>query len=193
MGTDDTEAQGREQELRSSPQDHLLRPLFRVLCMVLNITLIRCFMALVLLPLYLCAKYLEVLPAAIRHGTMLLSADGRERLLQSAEDYRQQEKKRADLQLHGNFAFQPNELLTGEKARGFLKSLYWTPHMERFEVCGASANVLHEIPPDGVRWSGKKVLLLHGNPSWSFMWRNVRDCLDRVDFDCHQIKLFQSF
>ena len=75
-------------------------------------------MALVLLPVYICAKYLEVLPAAIKHSTMLLSTDGRERLVQSAKDYRQQEKKRADLQMQGDFAFQPNELLTGEKARG---------------------------------------------------------------------------
>ena len=193
MGTINIGAEeGLELDCRTSPQDHLLRPLFKLTCMVLDITLVRFFMALVLLPIYICAKYLEVLPAAIKHSAMLLSTDGREQLVQSAKDYRQQEKKRAHLHMQGDFAFQPNELLTGEKARGFLKDLYWKPHMERFEVCGASVNVLHEVPPDGVRRSGKKILLLHGNPSWSFMWRNVSDCPERVYLVCRQIKLFQS-
>ena len=184
MGTVNIGAEGLEVERHNSPQDHLLRPLFKLICVVLDITLVRFFMAMALLPVYICAKYLEVLPPAIKNSTMLLSTDGRERLVHSAKGYRQQEKKRAQLQMQGDFAFQPDELLSGEKARVSLKDLYWKPHMEQFEVCGASVNVLHEVPPDEVRGSGKKIVLLHGNPSWSFMWRNVSDHPERDYLVC---------
>jgi len=75
----------------------------------------------------------------------------------------------------------------GERARGKIGTLAWKPRMEGFEVEGARVNVVCEVPAVWERRSGKKVLLVHGNPSWSFMWRDV--CfswsVDRGRVLCH--------
>ena len=74
--------------------------------------------------------------------------------------------------------FQDKELLSRREARGTIETLHWKCEKEIFDVGGAEVNVFHKHPGEGHSRSGKKILLMHGNPSWSFMWRDVSIALD---------------
>ena len=163
----------REEELQPSIHDYLLRPCFAVAASLLDITFLRLLLAAILLPVYIYLQALAALPSLLKNGPRLRSSRARARLLDSADSYRRFESELAEQQLDGTFRFQPSQLLRGEQARGWAEDLDWRPRMKEFEVLGAMVNVVHELPPMTRVGSGKKVLLLHGNPSWSFMWRNV--------------------
>ncbi len=110
---------------------------------------------------------------AICRSALLLSKRGRHTLIFSSDSYRELEKDRAAAQSKGDFKFQDTELLPSRDARGSIDTLDWDCPREVFDVAGAQVNVFHKEPGEGHSRSGKKILLLHGNPSWSFMWRNV--------------------
>lgn len=136
-------------------------------------TLLRVCIAISLLPVYVAVQLLPILPAALLKSRLLLTKSGRRRLVRLADSYRDEEEQRATEQWKGSFQFKSEQLLRNGDARGAIDSLSWSPRMETFEVDGAHVNVVHEQPAAGQFRSGKKILLLHGNPSWSFMWRNV--------------------
>jgi hypothetical protein len=154
-------------------RDSALRLLFKMVVVLLSSFLIRLVLALSLLPLYIAVKIAPLLPIAICKSALLLSKRGRDKLISSSDSYRDLEKDRAAAQSKGDFKFQDTELLQSQDARGSIEKLAWDCPRKVFDVAGAQVNVFHKQPGEGHSRSGKKILLLHGNPSWSFMWRNV--------------------
>jgi hypothetical protein len=141
---------------------------------LLSSFLVRLVLTLSLLPAYIVVKIAPLLPMAICRSALLLFKHGRNKLISSSDSYQDLEKDRAAAQSKGDFKLQDKELLPSRDARGSIDTLDWDCPREVFEVAGAQVNVFHKQPGDGQSRSGKKILLLHGNPSWSFMWRNVR-------------------
>lgn len=159
-------------EYDRSPRDYVLTPWFRVIIWLLSWTALRLLLASTLFPVYFCVKLITILPHAIARSGLVLFRQGRNHLVQLADFYRQEEQRRAAQQADGTFVFKGTQILRSEIDAKPL-NIAWKPKTERFSVCGAWVNVLHEKPQDGRERSGKTVVLLHGNPSWSFMWRNV--------------------
>jgi len=167
----------RETELKPSPHDYILRPWFKIVSRALDITLIRFVLACYLFPIYVFVKFLSVLPITLSQSKLLLTTNGRARLIRLTASYREQEEQQAAQQLDGTFSFQLDQVLKDEEGKGWLANLAWKPHREEVLVCGAMVSVVHEVPDNAAMRSGKTIVLLHGNPSWSFVWRNVRRCL----------------
>ncbi len=163
----------RTEELQRSVGDNILQPSFKILVNILSHFISRVALALSLLPIYILVKFLTILPTTVRNARFLLSEGGRDRLICLSDLYRASETKQAEDQLSGAFRFEKHQLLQDGQARGWLGAVKWSPHVELFEMEGARVNFVHEQPGKGQRHSGKKIILLHGNPSWSFMWRNV--------------------
>jgi hypothetical protein len=160
-------------DLYLSIGDYLLQKLFKIITIFLSSFANRLLLAVSLLPLYAFVKLIPLLPAAIIRSFMLPWKHGWSSLISASDSYRSLEKERAAAQMNGEFRFSGKELLPRGEARGSISSLVWSPHMETFELEGVQVSVVHEQPGKGQARSGKKILLLHGNPSWSFMWRNV--------------------
>jgi hypothetical protein len=118
-------------------------------------------------------KMAPLVPRAICRSVLLLSKSGRDELISSSDSYRHLENRRAAAQLKGEFEFQEAELLPSREARGTIDALSWRCEKDIFNICGAQVNIFHKQPGESHSHLGKKILLLHGNPSWSFMWRNV--------------------
>lgn len=155
-----------------SPCDRVLQPFFFIVRRVLSFTVIRLFSLLTLLPLYLTVKLLRAAPHIIPRLHLLLYPDGWRKLIYSAYRYRDIELERTKAQLHGEYQFESSQLIKPSKDE-IQKRANWFPCTEIFQVCGANICVVHEAPKVGRQNSGVKILLLHGNPSWSFMWRDV--------------------
>lgn len=156
-----------------SISDLVLQPAFTFGAALMSSTLLRLFSAtFILLPAYIFIKVLSVLPYAIGQCRLIITTPGRSLLRNDADRQRQREDEISQQQLEGIFKFTKNQLILVPK-KSVMETAKWYPHVEDFEVCGAMVNVVHEIPPAGVKRSGQSVLLLHGNPSWSYMWRDV--------------------
>lgn len=142
---------------------------------IINTFSVRLLFALALCPVYIFSKLIVLVVPASSRSYLLFSRAGRQRLLDATDEYRRQEMQRSAEQLAGKFHFQPEQLLPSGRSRGKIDKIQWTPQREIFEVEGAQVAVVHEQPGVGEFRTGKVILLLHGNPSWSFMWRNVGD------------------
>lgn len=153
-------------------QDYLLQPFFLGATFILSYTIIRLWLAIfILLPTYLFVKSLSVAPNVVRNVPWLFRQRDRRQLMETSDVYRHGEKLSSLQKLDGTFRFQRSRLHTPQR-QAIQKEARWFPNVEHFEVCGARVNVVHEKPENGFP-KGKTVVLLHGNPSWSYMWRDV--------------------
>ena len=132
-------------ESKRSLRDFILQPVFNLTIILLSSTVVRLILIVgFLLPAYIFCKAIEVLPNILKNLYLVLSLDG-------------------------SFTFREHQLLRAN-TRKCLQEAHWSPHTEWFSVCGASVGVVHQKP---AVTSGQTIVLLHGNPSWAFMWRNV--------------------
>ncbi|CEL07036.1 hypothetical protein ASPCAL10202 [Aspergillus calidoustus] len=145
----------------------------------LSFTISRVLLVSILLPLYLCKLVLTLIPSILRNVTQLFAPNGWNRLVESAESYRAQSDSLAYAQLNGSYTFRPDELFhIPEKSRGWMENVPYANDTHSFTVCGATVRYIHLKPSySSILQDGKKthrpIVLLHGNPSWSYMWRNV--------------------
>ncbi|KAL3490040.1 Alpha/Beta hydrolase protein [Aspergillus germanicus] len=145
----------------------------------LSFTISRIFLVAILLPLYLYKLMLTLIPSILRNATNLFSSGGFNRLVESAESYRTSSDSLAYAQLNGSYQFKPDELFQiAEKSRGWMENIPYANDTHSFTVCGATVRYIHLKPSySSILQDGKKthrpIVLLHGNPSWSYMWRNV--------------------
>ena len=154
-----------------SYQDIFLRPFFHLGVLFLSSTIVRMTIVLLyLLPAYILFKTIEVLPSVYKRCHLLLTLSGRDQLVKESDQQRAREEDLARRQDDGScILFHEAELFRTD-AKKCLGQAHWSPQTERFSVCGAGVGVIHEKPE---RVTGQTIVLLHGNPSWSFMWRNV--------------------
>ena len=144
---------------------------------LLSSTLLRFVFVLVLLPPYLLKLVAQVLPTILWNVAFLMSSRGRDRLATDADLYRGHTHRLAKEQLDGSYEFREADL--NRDGNCWLDCIRWPSKGGEFTVCGATARFTHLTATDnlGLNRHEKKrlppIVLLHGNPSWSFMWRNV--------------------
>lgn len=157
-----------------STADFVLQPCFWMLHVVFSFTIIRLWAVSVLIPAYIFVKLVEVLPWALANSKHLLSFSGPSHLLAASNVIRKHEAGIAEQQLQGTFQFRQGQLqYLGFSGRHKIRSAAnWLPNIEKLAVNGATAVVVVE-KPDPRDDNGKSIVLLHGNPSWSYMWRDV--------------------
>ncbi|OCL12178.1 haloalkane dehalogenase family protein [Glonium stellatum] len=131
----------------------------------------------VLLPLYLFTKVLSVAPHALANAILLLRGSSRKHLIQQSDIYRRGEEFVANQQLNGAFHFEETQIRSVIRY-AIQREARWFPNIEHYRVCGARVNVVHEKPLNTTP-NGQTVVLLHGNPSWSYMWRDIIPILTR--------------
>lgn len=157
-----------------SPIDYLLQPAFAVSYACLSFTFVRLLCAVFLVPAYLVlAFYRSVWPFLIRRGFLLATADGRRQLLKSGERNSVERLSQGRRQFQGEYVFDKGTFAPGwcESRAVDNGSAAWAANRRYFSVCGLRACVVHEKPVGTPR---RTLVLLHGNPSWSYMYRNVR-------------------
>lgn len=153
--------------------DYILQPLFLVSYVYLSFTLVRLFWALTLLPIYLLLAFLRsVWPALLRNGGLLLTSKGRARLIQDGHQTFADRERQGEQQFSDDYRFPAGSFEHGWQHNGPPGNLaaIWPVNREYINVCGLKACVVHEKPAGPVV---RTVVLLHGNPSWSFMFRHV--------------------
>ncbi|KAJ5999354.1 hypothetical protein N7451_007164 [Penicillium sp. IBT 35674x] len=140
-------------------------------------TLCRLLFALVLIPPYLLKLSFQVLPTILSNAVCLLSAKGLERLVTDTDRYRAHAQHIAKQQLDGTFVFCDTDLHRG--VNEWMDHLKWANDTEEFTVCGASVRFVHLKPSQNANSGSnstaprRPIVFLHGNPSWTYMWRNV--------------------
>lgn len=152
----------------------LLQPTFRVAVKIMSYTLVRLCAASSLFTLYLFLAFLRsILPYVFANALALLSNSGRAKLIRRGRKWREWRDQTAASQLNGTFRFSGNDLESREVYGITQKRLHdvWPVNREYFEVCGGRICVVHERPTGKPK---RQVVLMHGNPSWSYMYRNVR-------------------
>lgn len=159
------------EHLSQSYRDIVLRPVFHLCVLFLSSTIVRMTIALIyLLPVYILVKAIEVLPSVYRRCHLLLTPSGREKLVKESDQQRAWEEDLARKQYAGSCILFHEGQIFRTDAKKCLREARWSPYAEWFSVCGVNVGVVHEKPE---KVTGRTVVLLHGNPSWSFMWRNV--------------------
>lgn len=156
----------RENELHPAPRDYILRPAFRLVVLFFQSTLLRLAIAIYIFPIWCTYKFLEVCPDVLSNASELLTHNGRARLRQSTDAYRKEDEARAAQQFAGTYQFNPKNVLAYDHAHA------WKPNRVEINVCGVKCRIIHVKPllqnPDS-----KQIIMVHGNPSWSYIWRNV--------------------
>jgi len=114
------------------------------------------------------------LPFLLKNGRYLLTHSGREHLRHQGNASRRQRKNQAMLQLDGKYRFDDDLVERTSQITKVVDHIntLWPAEREYFDVCNLRACVVHEIPKQRGEGS-RRVVLLHGNPSWSFMYRNI--------------------
>lgn len=167
----------RKLELKPYLRDYILQPTFKASVFLLSFTVIRIWLALVLLPLYCSAQALFALPHIISWLSFLLTSSGRMKLRARCYGYRRGETDLAAEQYQGTFHFAPQRVEYSSSG-----ATTWDVPRVEVEVCGIKARVAH-FKPTGVQNNGKTIVLLHGNPSWSYMWRNIAPSLSIAGYE----------
>ncbi|KAL2831637.1 Alpha/Beta hydrolase protein [Aspergillus pseudoustus] len=146
---------------------------------ILSFTINRAILLSALLPLYLYKLVLTLIPSILRNLTNLISPGGWSRLVERAESHRTRSDARAYAQLNGSYQFKPDELFhIAAHSRGWMENIPYANDTHSFTVCGATVRYIHLKPSySNILQDGRKthrpIVLLHGNPTWSYMWRNV--------------------
>ena len=170
----------REAELRPSIRDYFLRPAFSLCVLLFKITYLRLVIALVLFPFYCARKAVSVLPNVLENAHFLFSADGRAQLYCMSDAYRRKDVETASEQYQGTYRFPPGKYLPWDDRSAQV--------MERVEidVCGIKARVVHAKPLVLDRDS-KQLVMVHGNPSWGYIWRNIIPALNAAGHELFSI------
>ena len=153
----------------------IILQIFGLVAPLLSSAFVQGALVVLLLPIYIVAQAIWAGPHIIANLPELVSERGRYRLARTSHLYRQHEKNLARHQLKGAIYFKPEELARipiAEKRR-ILKEVGWTIKWEELEVCGGKVAVYHERPAAIDSPPRDPIVLLHGNPSWSLIWRNV--------------------
>jgi pimeloyl-ACP methyl ester carboxylesterase len=161
---------------------------------ILSFTTTRLILVFILFPLYLYKFLLSLLPATIKNSIhLLVGPSGWSRLIKHTETYRNESDTLAQAQLDGSYRFKPREVFgIARNSRGWMETAPWANETEEFEVCGAKVRYLHlhasysSILQDGKR-EHRPIVFLHGNPSWSYAWRNVFPSLLNCGHDVYAI------
>jgi hypothetical protein len=120
-------------------------------------------------------KFCIILPTLVSNLHLLFTAAGRSGLVKNAEKYREEEQSMADLQFEGRYRFSRDE------GKGWMDDRPFGTQTKDLSVCGVTARYVHLQPysshdssvENGVNSDKRPLVFLHGNPSWSFIWRNV--------------------
>lgn len=166
--------------VRPTVSDWLLRLVSASALVVMGFTIVRLWLTAMLLPVYLVVAFVRsLLPRMLPSLPLLLFEDVRRTLYEAGMANRKQRDDQAHAQFQGTYQFSDADI---ERTRDVaavahkVARIWGRVHRDYVEVCpGLHAAVARAGTP-----GGKPVLLLHGNPSWSFMYRNVRD-LGRLD------------
>ncbi|KAF4211426.1 hypothetical protein CNMCM5878_002636 [Aspergillus fumigatiaffinis] len=174
-----TSAYSKVKELTTASIGRVLTVWGYLSAFLLSFTINRAFLASALLPLYLLSLAYSVLPTILWNAPRLLLPNGWKTLMKDAEQYRQRADSLAQSQLEGKYKFKDDEIIrTDQKGKGWMADMPWRDNVEEFNVCGATARYVHlkpsyrSIATDN-KASHRPIVFLHGNPSWSYMWRNV--------------------
>ncbi|GIJ90940.1 hypothetical protein Asppvi_009905 [Aspergillus pseudoviridinutans] len=166
-------------ELTTASIARVLTALGYLSVFLLSFTINRAFLASAVLPLYLLSIAYSVLPTILWNAPQLLLPNRWRALMKDAEQYRQRADALARSQLEGKYRFKEDEIIrTDQKGKEWMADMPWRDNVEEFNVCGATARYVHlkpsyrSIATDN-KASHRPIVFLHGNPSWSYMWRNV--------------------
>lgn len=158
----------------ASPLDYVLQPAFTAAFICMSLTVSRMLCLCILLPLYLSvACYRSVWPYLVQNLRLLLSSSGRLKLKQHGEFHAIRRQQLADSQLAGTYTFESADVepsSTERETQQVLRST-WPANRDYFLVGNLRTCVVHEKPAQPPKGT---VVLLHGNPSWSYMYRNAR-------------------
>lgn len=175
-----TSAYSKVKELASASIAQVLTGWGDLSAFLLSFTINRALLAYALLPFYLLSLAYSVLPTILWNAPRLLVPNGWSRLIKDAEQYRQRADSLAQSQLEGKYKFKDDWIIrSDQKGKGWMADMPWRDNVEEFNVCGATARYVHlkpsyrSIATDN-KTSHRPIVFLHGNPSWSYMWRNVR-------------------
>ncbi|KAF2453805.1 haloalkane dehalogenase family protein [Lineolata rhizophorae] len=152
---------------------YLLTLTFKTIATLYSFLIVRSAVVLFLLPAYVALQGLFSIPVLLQNLPKALSSAGREHFVDACDEYRESEKALARKQLVGSFRFSRSKLLQADLGHCPLKL-----PTEVIEVCGARVNVFHGVPSGEEKTLSSSspagpVILLHGNPSWSWMWRDI--------------------
>lgn len=152
--------------------DRVLRPCFIIAATLMNVTIIRFGIAVVLFPLYLLVAFARsVLPGLVARFHWILTEHGREKLFARGTSTRLRREALAEDQFRGDFNFAAEDIEHTEDAVRAVERMngIWPVMREFIDVCpGIQASVVRAGNANGV-----PVVLLHGNPSWTYMYRNA--------------------
>ncbi|KAI1622205.1 haloalkane dehalogenase family protein [Exophiala viscosa] len=161
-------------------QDVVLQQLFWTLTTLLHSTLLRLLFAINLLPVYCLRQAISVLPTATRRLPLILTRQGREKLVSQTEQYRIYEEEIAAKQYDGSYKFTPANVLPWDGRTS------WPVNRKVFEICEINVRVTH-TKPKATFGKAKPIVLLHGNPSWSYIWRRIIRHLTAVGYEVFAI------
>ncbi|EAW13696.1 haloalkane dehalogenase family protein [Aspergillus clavatus NRRL 1] len=143
---------------------------------LLSSTIIRALLAYALLLPYLLKLAYKTLPTILWNAPKLVTPNT---LVRDTEQYRKRADAVAQAQLEGKHRFARDEVLRTERnGKGWMANMPWQDHTGEFTVCGATVRYVHLKPSyrsvaQDVKTTHRPIVFLHGNPSWSFMWRDV--------------------
>ncbi|RLL94680.1 hypothetical protein CFD26_104466 [Aspergillus turcosus] len=174
-----TSAYSKVKELATTSIAQVLTAWGYLSAFLLSFTVNRALLAYALLPFYLLSLAYSVLPTILWNAPRLLVPNGWSRLIKDAKEYRQRADALAQSQVEGKYKFKDDEIIrSDQKGKGWMADMPWRDNVEEFNVCGATARYVHlkpsyrSIATDN-KTSHRPIVFLHGNPSWSYMWRNV--------------------
>lgn len=168
----------------------LLQPAFQAAVKIMSFTPVRLCAAAWLVTLYLLlAICRSLLPCVIKNALTLLSGSGRAKLIKRGKGWREWRDQTAATQLDGTFRFSRNDLEGSEAYGATQEKLHdvWPVKREFYEVCGSRVCVVHERPTETPM---RQVVLVHGNPSWSYMYRKVLPHLVDQGYEVFALDLF---
>ncbi|RAK84173.1 haloalkane dehalogenase family protein [Aspergillus costaricaensis CBS 115574] len=142
---------------------------------VMSFTVCRLILFGSLLPLYLGKLSCTIIPTVVRNFLSLFSSQGRNRLIREAEEYRGQCESLAIAQCQGTYRFSESNLYrVRPQGPGWMPDFPWADCMVEMAICGATVRFMHQKPTlDGPAGRRRPIIFLHGNPSWSYIWRNI--------------------
>lgn len=160
-----------------SIEDMLLKRWGSLSRFMMSFTIIRLIVALLLLPLYMMRVILRSVPSIFINTFRFMIVAGCRLLINDTEKYRAQEQLQAQSQFNNRYVFPEDVVLRlHPNGKGSLSDMPFANNIEEISVCGATARYIHIKPENnGVHgeYERKSPIVLHGNPSWSYIWRNV--------------------
>ncbi|KAJ9245680.1 hypothetical protein DTO271D3_4144 [Paecilomyces variotii] len=161
-----------------SIEDMLLKRWGSLSRFMMAFTIIRLIVALLLLPLYMMRVILRSVPCIFINTFRFMIVAGCRLFINDTEKYRAQEQLQAQSQFNNRYVFPEDVVLRlHPNGKGSLSDMPFANNIEEISVCGATARFIHIKPENnGVHGEYERkgpIVLLHGNPSWSYIWRNV--------------------